>query len=267
LKGKWQYVLLPYLLVSIPAIVLRLSTGSPYILELAGYNMLEYPVIVQILIYLVTGAHLLPLWYLPMIAIFFLLSPIFKLMDGYPRLYWILPLLLILSFLLPRNELGRLNNIPYMFGHFLFVYCFGMFFSHYATRIMTLISKHLMTVIFTLLISLFFSITGDVFIAQIIFIQKLIFIFLLMYLFERVKSKGLRRFFSELADTSFGIYFVHFYFILGVRIICKRFWGFEYPTSWVMWVLTFLSSIAVSYLVVILIKKVSGTKSRYFIGS
>ncbi len=102
LRGRLLRVVLPYLLVSIPAVFAwtflyqKSGMGVPRGLYdnswwyIAGY-------------YLITGKHMAPLWFIPMIAVFYVLSPLFRLVDRFPLLYLSIPLLMWVSWEFPRQ--------------------------------------------------------------------------------------------------------------------------------------------------------------------
>lgn len=267
LLKKWANVILPYLVISVPAILYRLLTGPSYLATLDNVDLEHKSQIYQIAYYYFTGSHLLPLWYLPMISVFFILAPFFNVLDARPKFYWLLPALFLLSLFLPRGDFGNLSNIPYMFGHFLSIYCFGMFVSRYYITVFKFV-KHRQSVLLISFILLFIAtVLLETFRPQLIFIQKLVAVLVILNILNSLKNRKISTFFSKLADTSFGIYFIHFYFILVFRELFLKLFDSQYPHHPISWTLLFIIVMSCSYGVVYLIKKIFKSKSRYLIGS
>lgn len=267
LKRKFFFVILPYILISIPAIVLRFKTGPSYLALLNNPNLDSYNSWQQIIYYYLTGAHQLPLWYLPMVTIFFFLAPLFKYLDDHPKLYWSLPFCFIITLLLPRGDLSQLNNIPRMFGHFLFIYIFGMFVSRYKPLVQRFTRRNLTLIIILLSCFFFLSIFDGFYRHQIIFIQKCLAILVVLFFLQSVKGKTLKAGFNQLAITSFGIYFIHFYVIQAFRKISSYFGFSEYPANQLIWFFQLILVLIVSYIFVVLTRSIFKKSSRYLIGS
>ncbi|MEN9848727.1 MAG: hypothetical protein RL368_1467, partial [Pseudomonadota bacterium] len=135
LNKKFQYVILPYLLVSIPAIVKIVFFANDGLFK-------EYPSYLQIPLYYFSGLHVSPFWFIPMIALFYLCSPLFAYFDKKPNFYWVLLGLILLSqVVLRKRGLAFGDMSPSLltvllaplqsFVHFLSIYIFGMFCSHH----------------------------------------------------------------------------------------------------------------------------------------
>ena len=96
LKSKLQNVLIPYVIVSMPMIAAQALAQEgafdptyihhwPTLAQNVGWSLL-------------TGSHtLLHLWFIPMIAIFYLLAPLLLWIDRDGRAYYLLPLLLTVT--------------------------------------------------------------------------------------------------------------------------------------------------------------------------
>jgi hypothetical protein len=103
--SKIKNVLIPYLLISIPAIVL--------------FTTVMQRNTVWVLFYL-TGYHLAPLWFVPMITIFYVIAPALIKLDRNHYLYYMLPFFVVISLLISRGSPSQ------SFLHFLSVYVLGM---------------------------------------------------------------------------------------------------------------------------------------------
>ncbi len=267
LKRKFLYVLLPYFLVSIPVILLRLKAGPSYLALLNNPDLEQYSVFKQVVYYYMTGAHQLPLWYLPMVTIFFLLAPLFAYLDRNPILYWCLPLLCLLALFLPRGDLSQLNNIPRMFGHFLFIYVFGMFVSRYKALVEQFTKRYLILLTMFLLVFFVLSVFETTHRHQIIFVQKFLAILVLLYFLQFIRDRITKVCLHQLAVTSFGIYFIHFYIIQIIRLLSLKLGFSEYPSNISMWFLELVIVMLLSFIFVFFTRLVLKKYSRYLIGS
>jgi Acyltransferase family len=137
LTKKLQYVIVPYVLVSIPAIVvtLRFTDLPARFPELAGT-----PAAYQAVWLLAKGGATLnyPLWFVPMIALFYLAAPLFMLFVRRPRLYAVLLVLVPYSLLAHRTD--ELNT-PVIALYFLPAYLIGMWASEYRDRLEVVLDR------------------------------------------------------------------------------------------------------------------------------
>ncbi|MGP4691120.1 acyltransferase family protein [Agrobacterium cavarae] len=119
---KFKNIVVPYFFVSLPALAL-------YILEIKNFEFGgEYNIFQKTIYFLLTGNHLGPLWFVPMIFVMFALSPIWKYLDRH-RLYWIIVPLLVVSVLIGRPPE---NDNPIQAAVFFSpVFLFGMFTARY----------------------------------------------------------------------------------------------------------------------------------------
>ena len=120
LVSRFQLVILPYLLISIPAVL-----AWTFVFQKSGMGIpadfYAQPWWQRVAWFYATGLHMAPVWFIPMIALYYLASPLFQLLDRYPLLYLGIPLLLWLSWEVPRHWAPWIASI-----HFLSVYVIGM---------------------------------------------------------------------------------------------------------------------------------------------
>lgn len=122
LKRRFNNVILPYLLISIPAIAIYLVhlKQHPYLPP----ALLDLHPVTLAAFFILTGTHLGPLWFIPMMAIFYGLSFVFlRLVDS--RAIWLLlPAWFVLSEAVgrPADNVGPLQLALY----FAPVYMLGM---------------------------------------------------------------------------------------------------------------------------------------------
>ena len=197
--------------------------------------------------------------------LFYSIASLLVYLDQDTRFYWLLPLFLLVSIVLPRDNINEINNIPRMFAHFFSIYVLGMFFCRYRTTIFAIIDryKYLLTVvtIATVVVSYFqFAYT-----IEIIFVQKVLLCFMIMY-WLKVNESRIPAFFHRLAVISFGIYFVHYYVILGVRAGSSRLLGHELSQNLGEWIIVFGVVFTLSYGAVAVTRALLGKHSRWIVG-
>ncbi len=264
LTKKFKYVILPYLIMSVPSIILIYARpgwqGENW---LVTEHFLGLPKFVQIILFYVTGAHLSPFWYIPMIAILYLLFPVFDFMDKKARLYWIIPALIIVSMIIGRPKLN--DNTIQSFIYFLPVYLLGMFTSHYFDRIIRLAGKYwiyLTLTVILLTIACFYD-------HRFSFLQKIALSYLVLLLLYLKKPLPVFDFsFGLLAKLSFGIYFIHKYVIYLVRYAFNKFDLNSFFTSGLVNFAFFILIIIITCILLLTIVNLTmRDKSRMFVGA
>ncbi|MCB0774997.1 MAG: acyltransferase [Chitinophagaceae bacterium] len=264
LKKKFRNVILPYLLVSIPIIIYRVvqSDFPGYIFEMYP-DFSTWPVYKKVATFYLNGSHMQQLWFIPMIFCFYIIAPLLIYMDRHPKLYYLIILFVGVSLIIEREPF---SDIPRMFVHFISVYVFGMLLSRYKDRVLKLLQKMwlpltLITLLAVILNYIYFEEYGFV----LSYIHKMLFCAFFIYWLWRL-DKYVPKFFSVLADLSFGIFFIHYYVLLIVKAIYEKQTGHPIPGSIIYWTLNFILVMVLSVLAVQLIKKITGKKSRYFVG-
>jgi surface polysaccharide O-acyltransferase-like enzyme len=207
---KAKVVLMPYLIVSIPAIAvytLGLKTSHLWLEP----SFFELPWWEQVPVFLATGAHLGPLWFIPTILMIFAVSPVLAMFNKRPKLYALLPFLLLLTSLVPRPTPD--NNPLQAFIHFVPVYICGMYFYRQHDAYLALYKAHP----FVVLASLAAAIAGLYALESLVPSSQT-----WMRVVEGVAIATVLHSLSEwrasfwrivdyIAATSFAIYFVHGY--------------------------------------------------------
>lgn len=214
LFNKLKNVFIPYVVVSIPAILIYVLgyKTQHYWIDMDWFGDLSSAV--QVLFLYITGGHLGPLWFVPMILTIFLLSSFSKfLIESLPALILFFVCILI-SCTLPRPPDN--SNIIFSFLHFYPIYIVGGVLckskSYWLVKIST----------FYGLVCLFFMFIGLLLLYQYgvlfpSFIDKVV-LFLLFYaLFSKyeacLKNSMSGSFLNLLAVFSFPIFFIHGYLI------------------------------------------------------
>ncbi len=229
---KFENVISPYFFVSILGITLAILLPFFYSNPFDGLNP-----ILQIGAMLTTGrVQNVPLWFIPMIAIFFLLSATFIKLNKKNILYKILPLMLVYTIFLPRGDIEPqwLEGMSYLnkylayvkyvlngFLHFCSMYVLGMYFSDNLDKIDNLYKKRhilwfLMLSISALDIALsyFYNYCNGT-VSKILF-TILLLIYLKKYDEKIIENVKLNKVLNFLANYSFGIFFIHWYFYIPI---------------------------------------------------
>ena len=120
-SSKFKNVILPYLLISIPAILISVTVFDQ---ERVWPGFYDKPILQQVVMFYLTGAHLAPLWFIPMITLFYLVSPLLLQADKGRLIYMLLPVFMIVSCFVGRG-------LPHeSFVHFFSVYLMGLSLIH-----------------------------------------------------------------------------------------------------------------------------------------
>ncbi|MGK2286835.1 acyltransferase family protein [Pedomonas sp. V897] len=269
LTQKFKTVLLPYFLVSIPAIII-----SVWFIPQEGMWRWFYglPAWQQIGLFYLTGKHLEPLWFVPTITLFYLAAPLLLALDRRPVLYWILPLLVALSVTLGRDgPWGPVNKAVYLLP----AYLYGMAFSHFrkeGERLGQMLLVPLLAVAVACYVMLVVAppARGDL---QMLFKLAMcpVLIVLFKALVDRIGSR-----LDYVAHVSFGIFFVHAYFISAFRLLWTKAAGKEwageastalFPPSVLLFLLHALMVLAVSVAIIWGVQKVFPRHSRQLVGA
>lgn len=264
LVKKLQNVILPYFIISVPIIVYRIMTSDMPEYILAHHpDFLSWPAWRKVSYFMLHGAHMQPLWFVPMIALFYLAAPLFIFIDRHPKLYYILAIFCIISLLVEREPF---SNIPKMFVHFISVYMFGMLMSRYKNEYLELAKKY------WVLIS---GVTVAVFVLNFIFynpynnpfnyLQKMLFCAFFIYWLWKL-DKYVPKWLASLAEISFGIFFLHYYLILVIKMGYEKFFHTGIPGNILYWVADLLLVLIGTIIVIRVVKWITGKKSRYLIG-
>jgi peptidoglycan/LPS O-acetylase OafA/YrhL len=261
---KFQNVILPYFILSAPVIFYRL-----YFNDIPGFAIDDNPTFAswtdteKLIYYIRTGAHLQPLWFIPMITLYYIISPILLYIDRNPRWYWVLVPLFAISYIIPRSVLSDTLNMGI---HFISVYLFGMFLSKYKDEYLELAKKYwipLTILAFSTLIATYFA--NDFWYDRLDFTHKVIFCCFYIYWLWRLE-KYIPNFIGVLATYSFGIFFVHYFWVLFVRGIALKLWGQEVPGNLVYWTISFLVVLIGSVACLKVAQLVLKRNSKYVVG-
>ncbi len=276
LVNKSKYVLLPYLLASIIPIADKLFFDNnipwltPELDKLGSFGLFFYM--------LISGKQFGPFWFIPMITIFYILSPILVRLNNQKFYSTIFPILFIGG--LFTYQFGYYSTILDSFVFYLPIYLLGMLISQYKLKIFRH-QRWLLPTLVVLYVGLVMLELKEILVAPKLagFSNKNLtyFIFnpakfrftllsiILLILFQKFsffRFKILR----ILGDYSFGIYFIHLFFIILIQKI-YQFSRVELPKSLISFLLLTFVTVCLSVLFVWVIKIIFKDKSRFVIGS
>ena len=270
LKSKLTNVILPYLILSVPAIafcvVRRWHPGDSF-----GDTAL------QVATYYVTGSFMPAYWFIPLITTYYLASPLLIWWDRHEWAYWLLPLFLGVSLYVPRSDL------PTSCVHFFSVYLLGMFCSHYREKVLAITRRLVPILVITCLAVPLMAYLGAMVGSALNLVQKLSLCILLLYWLE-VYDQFLKKFFAYLATVSFGIYFIHPYVVWALAKLAGKaegrelfdnvhygflnvYYGFLGEGSLAACFACFAAVVLISTLVAATARRLFGSYSRMIVGS
>lgn len=212
LLQKFKTVILPYLILSVPALIiftlLVKRVGMwPWFYELETWQ--------QVAMFLLTGKHLAPLWFVPTITLFYLAAPLFLWIDRrWVRGYWLILPLMALSIWLGRDgPNGPLDKAIYLLP----MYLLGMLVSHFKAESLELIRRWWLVLVVIAAVSLAGFILGwsqppHYQVPMKAALALLITLFLWRY--HQLFGRRL----DYIAEVSFGIFFIHAYLISAIKV-------------------------------------------------
>ncbi|MGK0270448.1 MAG: peptidoglycan/LPS O-acetylase OafA/YrhL [Cocleimonas sp.] len=278
---KLKYVVLPYVFVNVPVLI---AIGSSkyfvdfHTIDLYSVNLINWFVSDGLIWYLLVGG-LSHMWFLPVIIIFFIISPVtYSLANS----KYFLPVLLCSVVFSVCSFRADVSSPIYNFLHFYGVYAFGIFIKKNESYIFR--RSGLFVCVFSLLFIIFiyltcmyesygddakyyypmFSQSFDISYINLNQIQKYfgsIFVFALLFFIERKFKKLKVTPLDFCAKYSFGIYFVHMYWLVLINMV----YGEKLQSYLAFSILGFALTIFSIFSFKIILKKIS-LNSRLFIG-
>lgn len=264
LVKKFQNVICPYLILSAPIVAYRLMYQ-----DIPGAVIFDHPDFAswskaeQGWYYMLHGAHLQPLWFIPMITLYYLIAPLLLYIDRHPKLYYVLLPLFALSFIITRSVL---SDTLIMAVHFLSVYVFGMFLSRYKNEFLEFAKKFWIPITVLPIAALIATYYADAkMYDRFDFLHKVLFCTFYIYWLWRLE-KYMPKWIDILATYSFGVFFVHYFYVLLMRGLYMKFFHTEVPGNILFWTGSFVIIMTLAVLTLMAAQKVLGKKSKYFVG-
>jgi peptidoglycan/LPS O-acetylase OafA/YrhL len=257
-KQKARYVVLPYFIVSIPALVLFTSVMRRPEIRQGFYDQ---PVALQLLEFLVTGSHLAPFWFIPTIVCFYAVAPLILRLTRPDASFWVLPLLFLLPF-----WLGRSANPALTMLYYLPIWVLGMALCRFRGVLEPRLKAAwpIMLLVAAALAGLEFETTRGTH-SVLGYFQKTA---LILTFFGLLLSwgQGASRWFGLAGTLSFGIFFLHSYFISAGKIVLQKAFGYTPAGSVIGVALASVLAVAVTALVVDFLRQRLGQRSRLVMG-
>ena len=287
LAGRYRYrdyltkkatnVLVPYVLIMAPAAAYTVLLADPGPVEpgLVGLHPL-----LQAAWIMVHGGPTFnyPLWFIPMIALFYLAAPVLIQFLHHPRLY--LVLLVAVPFSMLAHRPPELDT-PAIALYVLPAYLAGMWASQYRSRIEPVLDRWWGALLAVFLLSVLAQFTfagwhgnyyGSALFSQEygpvdwMFAQKLLLCFALLAVLRRlddVLGDRLRL----LGDVSFTIFFLHGGVLFAAQAVYTRTAGGDIPGNLLTFVVLTVAAVLLPLAVAVAVQQVAGRRSRYLIGS
>ncbi|ROR98343.1 surface polysaccharide O-acyltransferase-like enzyme [Raoultella terrigena] len=221
---KFKNVILPYLIISLPAILvfaLKIKSDHPW-LDLK--ELYSHSTMYIMLFFYATGAHLAPLWFIPVLVLIFLTSLPLSILAKKQFLLNFFAIISLFLIVITSRPLHNLNPLLAYF-HFLPVYVIGMFICSQKELLIRKNYKNifLLAYVFFLIICVSLELS-----ASFSVLSKIpLFLYLCVALDRDIKNNKISKALSILADVSFSIYFIHGAFIgivqRAVNSIAERF--------------------------------------------
>jgi probable poly-beta-1,6-N-acetyl-D-glucosamine export protein len=277
LSKKLKYVVTPYVLVSIPAIADKLFFENDAYWMDSFYKSLYPPF--QVFYMLLTGKHSGPYYFIPVICIIYLVAPILFRIQKSNYFTWITAALVAIG--LFTYTYGYYASTLESLLYYLPVYIFGMWACKNRDWILNmrgyvwvaLAGSYLLIFYFEISKTIvtqhlyFFEPTTHYFTTQFNFgkLKEMILAILLITAFYRFRKKELKSL-ALLGSYSFGIYFIHIYFINAVERILD-YYQLSRAQNGFPYLIFVICVIGLSTMTVYLIKKIVKDRSRLLIGS
>lgn len=266
LRRKAATILVPYLVVSVPALLVSL-----FIIPQVGMWdwFYELPVWQQTILFLLTGKHLAPLWFVPTIILFYIAAPLFVRWGASRNSYWLLPPLLLLAALIgPDGPTGPLQKAAYLLP----AYASGIFISRYRAEVAAATRRYLHFIAMALCILVLLLIAEVEGPLDLLILFKLISCPVILLALKKFGTHA-PSWASVVASLSFGIYFVHGYVISGFRLLYTLTGGQSWEGNSNLFDPSLMGLgihaavvLMVSSAIVLMIKKVFRQRSRQIVG-
>jgi len=263
LKNKFFTVILPYILMSIPAIMIYMLglKGSHNWIDLESFQR-DHNIITQYLFFMVTGAHLGPLWFIPVIIINYILSPLYLWLARHNFLTLIFIASIVPAVIWGRSELN--DNILQSFIFFLPAYLLGMVLFQKQSILEVKPNQALAVFIAYLIGLIILAVAMPAIPSSYSLIIKLAMSFLVLSF--GMKYLSFKNVFLDIcARLSFFLFFIHGYFAGFLRPVYGRFLS-DVPDFIVM-IGCFTFILIASFTAFFFAKIILKQKSKFIIGA
>lgn len=276
LVKKVKHVLIPYVIVSIPALVDKLFIETDAYWMTDFYKSLNP--FLKIIYMLITGKHSGPFYFIPVITTIFLLAPVFHHLQK-ANYFSVIAGAIVLLGMFSYNY-GYYATYLESLIYFIPVYVFGIWACRYRHWILNLNSYWIIGILLIYLIIFTLEMTSIITVDRMKFFGSVQYFSLpfnwgkfkvmclaiiLLTLFYRLREHNYSLL-KTLGNYSFGIYFIHIYFINIVVILLAHF-KFSFEQNILIYLIYLTLIMGTSMLTVYLVKQIFGKNSRLVIGS
>jgi probable poly-beta-1,6-N-acetyl-D-glucosamine export protein len=277
LEQKFLNIILPYLIISIPLIIIRLNTNFESLSLPPDFE--QRPAWYQFFYHLLRGTHMPPFWFISAIVLFYFSSPVLHALDNRKFYRYAFPFVLLSCCFTYRPIHNANPLLAYL--HFIPIYIMGMWASYNKERILARAPQLLLVLGILYLALTILDLTGYITLSREIsfedVIQKglivfniyifkaIVLCFAMLMLFYLLRDRSMPLL-ELLGHYSFGVFFVHYLFISVSRKVILSL-GYTIDYSLPTYLIYFVFVLFVSIGCVTLIKKITGRYSRYLIGS
>ena len=272
-QKKFVNILVPYFIISLPIILIRIMTNDNVRqMQILFSNFTNELTITKIADYYLTGMHLVPFWFIPMICFYYLLGPLFIKLDRDGQIYYLLPAFIGLSLVVTRSS--DLYKIHLAFIHYLSIYLLGMFASRHHLKLLQLTDRVWPAVIFTATLAVAAGVIFDQqqihYLEQFLYVQKIILCWTILYVLWKLDNKITKKEFliinmNKLSAMSFGIFFLHYYFLYFISLKMAN-GEISLAPTFTNFFLIICADIVFCVIALSVFKQLFGKKSRYLVG-
>ncbi|MWN90400.1 acyltransferase family protein [Gilliamella sp. Pra-s65] len=274
--SKFKTVVCPYISISIFCFIFY---HYQYLSSLPWYSSTENSIISVITKMMLTGTQLLPLWFIPMIIIIYLMAPLLYslskkslIITGLVSMFW------VVMFTKPDFTRPLLNLL-----HYGPVYLTGMMIKQNYQIIMKSVKSNLFLVMFLFCLCFWIPFAYrymDHLIVEKLYydtLQKIVLFILALYFLDKLNHKindgRTYKFLSYMANISFPIYFIHeiivfelerLLYMSPLNNVIKTDNGWLASLGAVFFL---ISTLVLSVIIANIIKWIFKNKSQYLIGS
>jgi surface polysaccharide O-acyltransferase-like enzyme len=224
LKRKCENVISPYVVVSIPAVmiyVFSLKSDHDWI-DMSWFSSL--PELLKVGYLYFTGAHLGPFWYIPVIAMVFASSPLTILLMKRVNPLLLFLICILISYFVPRPY-GN-SDVFMAYGHFYPLFVLGGVLCKCRANWISMLRNKialfsLTSLYFVLLLSSVFGLSIPAYFDK---IALFLIAYYLLFCFQNELRFGrAKKVLDFLAAYSFPIYFIHGYIVSSTKIAFSDF--------------------------------------------
>ncbi|WP_017219782.1 acyltransferase family protein [Moritella dasanensis] len=261
LKHKVKVIIIPYFFFSLPAIFIYMSglKNTHFWIDINWFHSLSF--VSQYVYFMASGAHLVTLWFIPMIIPLYLFSPGLLYVKNKQMLGAFFFVSLIPALWFGRPEFSENNAIWTVY--FLPTYLLGMLLWQ-RPRIYEELTRYSGLMLFSFIVTYLWLSWDSAFSTSVDLLWKMVLAVILMAFTKRHLAKQ-NKFLNMFARLSFYLYFVHGYFIAAIRMLHSQLFGIEI-TGLFAAAASFSTTIILSLASFVIIKWILKDKSKIFVG-